>query len=335
MDLAIASHSSFLSQSGSGRFQQQAIYDLGSGLNSPLATSTKGPSGSTVGGKLRPGLLVGGRFLDIPTSHGSIERFDLSTRTQVTSNSFIEADKTVVQGLIATDVGEIALLKASGSSEAGPAIVVKLDEALHLKGKLTLPGTDDRGFGRPGLSPDGNTLAIPLSDAIALVDLRAMAVIDQDPTTPDPDLISPGVGGSFRSVVFFTATDMIAPTRRTGEVAILHQTPTGYTVAFFRAPLNTKCFSAALAPDGRVWMAFENGLQAYDPTTDQVTPVTYTAGTPNGLAVVDGQLFVLRNGPTTGFASLLDQINTSGTVLRTIATPSFQGAQGHWLNSTR
>ena len=330
IDLALAHHASLIT-SGGRDGQKQGLVDLGSGASTPpLVMLTAGPNDRR-NGKVRPGLLIGGRYLDVPTTHGAIERWDLVTRSHVRTASLGLGERLNVQALFRAGEATFALLKYGGHRRTARAELIRLDEALQITGRLELPRSDDRGFTRPALSPDGTTLALALVGGILLVDLPTLTAIDPVPATAGLDLIDPGFTTRLRSVVFFDGTSgLVAMSRTGGRAAFIHRAADGYTVTPYQdASTSAKGYSLATGPDGRVWMAFASGLRAFDPATGQVASVSY-ASVPHGLSVVDDRLWIIRSNRTT-----LDQISTTGAVQRTVTLPSTAGAYGHWLETVR
>ncbi len=307
------------------------LIDLGSGKLLPSLTMTgRGPN-DRLGGRVRPGILVGGRYLDQPTTHGVIERFDLVTQMRVASAAIGLGEKANIQSLTTTGAEMIALVKRAGRRDAGEAELVRIDEGLHVTGRLKLPYSDVKGFARPGLSADGNTLAIPLGGGILLVDARTMTLIDPAPATPLVELLATGLTGPVRAVVFFNGGDGIVAIAKTGgQASILKRTAAGWVSRLYQDGSTTaKGYSAALAPDGRIWMAFTSGIRAYSPVTDAVTDVSY-AFLPQGLSVVDGQIWIIRDTRTS-----LDRVSVTGAVQQTINVPFENAVYGHWLEAAR
>jgi hypothetical protein len=328
IDLTFAEHATMLANA---RNNLQTMIDLGSGALLPVLTMTARGPNDRVGGRIRPGLLVGGRYLDLPTTHGQIERFDLVTQMRVAGAPIALGEKANIQSLTTTGAEMIAVVKRAGRRDPGDAELVRVDEGLRITGRLALPYTDGQGFGRPGLSADRTTLAIPLGSGILLVDARTMQPIDPVPATPIVELVPTGITGTGRSVVFFDGTDgMLVVSREAGQASIIKRTAAGYTATLYQDPSTTaKGFSAALAPDGRIWMAFSSGIRAYDPATGMVTPVTY-ASVPQGLSVVDGKIWIIRSDRIN-----LDRVSITGAVQQTITLPVANAVYGHWLQAAR
>ena len=74
-------------------------------------------------------------------------------------------------------------------------------------------------------------------------------------------------------------------------------------------------------------MAFASGIRAYDPTTGMTAAVAYPS-LPQGLSMVDGQMWIIRSDRMT-----LDRVSMTGAVLQTITVPT--GVNGHWLEAAR
>lgn len=329
IDLTFAHHAAMLSTFGSSN--QQGMIDLGSGAILPaLLMTARGPN-DRPNGRIRPSVLTGGRYLDVPNTHGMIERFDLVTRMRVGGANLGAGEKANVQAVVSTGADMFALVKAGGKRSSGEAELIRIDEGLRITSRVKLEIPDDRGFARPALSPDGTTLAVPLVAGIMLLDAHTMKQIDALPSTPVLDLLLPEHDGSTRSIVFFDgANGLFALSRTDGQATIFRRSAQGYTATLHQDALTTaKGYSATLGPDGRIYLAFASGIRAFDPATNTVTNVTY-ASIPHGVQTVDGKLWVIRSDRIN-----LDQITTAGAVQRTITLPTANGAYGHWLGTAR
>lgn len=123
---------------------------------------------------------------------------------------------------------------------------------------------------------------------------------------------------------------MVAVARTGGQASILKRTAGGWASTLYKDGVPTaKGYSAALAPDGRIWMAFASGIRAYNPMTDAVTTVSY-APAPQGLSVVDGQIWIIRDTRTT-----IDRVSVTGSTQQTINLPAENAIYGHWLEAAR
>ena len=335
MNLTFATHSSLLIQTR--RRQGTTLFDLGSGLALPEYTTTaRGPQ-DRVGGFVRFPVLSGGRYLDLPTTHGTIERYDMVAHTKAGLVNLGIGDRTNIQWLISTRGELLAMVKDGGKRRTGQVILVRLDEGLHELGRVTLPYNDDQGFTKPAISPDGNTIAIPVIGGILLLDVATLTPIDAIPATSAIDLMSTGFTGRVHALAFFNGTDgILAIAKDSGHAAIIKRANGDYTKTdYVNSNPNVRGFAVAQAPDGKIWFNFEeaNGIRIYDPVTDAVTNLAY-APQAQGLANVEGQMWIIQANKTT-----LDQVNAAGAVQRTIAlptgTPYQAGAFGHTLDSIR
>lgn len=328
INLTFAHHPTMLA---AARNNVLALIDLGAAtLPPPLTMTGRGPN-DRVGGRIHPGMFVGGRYLDLPTTHGVIERFDLVTRTRVAGAAISLGEKSNVQSLTTTGAESIALVKRAGRRDSGDTELVRIDEGLRVTGRLSVPYSDLRGFGRPGLSADRTTYAVPLGGGVMLVDARTMTPIDPMPVTPPVELVPTGLTGPGRSVVFFDGNNgMLVVGRTGGQASILRRTTAGWTSTLYQDAVTTaKGYSAALAPDGRIWMAFSSGIRAFDPVTGLVSPVTYVP-VPQGLSVLDGQIWIIQADRIT-----LNRVSLTGAILQTITLPVGTTAHGHWLELAR
>lgn len=331
IDLALAHHASMLTTAGRSG-QRQGLLDLGSGLMTPpLVMMTSGPN-DRKNGKTRPGQLVGGRYLDVPTTHGAIERWDLVTRTKIGGLDLNTGDRLVIQALIPAGSERFALIKQGGHRRSAPMELIRIDESFTITGRLTLPRPEERGITQPVLSPDGTMLAIALSGGVLLVDTRTMTAIDANPATAVLELIDPGFVDVIRGVAFFPdGSGFVVLARQNGRAAIIHRDDSSYTVTPWQdATTTAKGYSIATGPDGRVWMALSSGIRAYDPVADAVSTVSYAAAS-HGLSVLDGRVWIIRSDRFT-----LDQVSVTGAVERTLSLTSLtNGAYGHWLHVAR
>lgn len=332
INLTFAHHASLVCTAGKNN-QQQHVIDLGSGLTQPIVVTTSRGPNDRFNGRVRPGTLVGGRYLDIPTSHGTIERWDLITRTQkATARLAEEGQRANVQGIYVGRDATYAVVKYGGRRRNAMAELVRLDEGLSVTGRLDLQLLDGQGFARAAFSADGSTLAIPLLGGVVLVDVKQMALIDATPGTPTSiDPIEPGFTDRIRSVHFFdNDRGLVILSRANGQAAFVRRMADDYTVTPYQdAVTNAKGFSLAAAADGKIWMAFASGIRAFDPATGNVSTISYAAA-PNGLSLVDGAMWIVRSDRVN-----LDQVSLTGAVQRTITLPAGTGAHGHWLDLAR
>ncbi len=332
INLTLAQHNSLVSAYGRS-LQQVNLIDLGSNaILAPLATTSRGPN-DRVNGRIRPPILVGGRYLDIPTTHNTIERWDLTTRTFKTSLAIAgDAERVNVVGLYATPTSTLALVKYAGRRRTGTAEVLRIDEGLHITGRLAMPAIADRGHANAAVSADGSLLAVPLQSGIALVDTATLTLVDAEPLTQfSVDMINPGFTGGAKALQFFNNTaGLLAINRFGGAGAIIRRNADGYTVTPYQdASTSTRGCNVVTAPDGKVWFVFQSGIRAFDPATGTVSNITY-GQVPNGIGVVDGKLWVIRSDRIT-----LDQVSTAGAIQKTVTMPAGTGAYGHWLETVR
>ncbi|HTL34114.1 MAG TPA: chitobiase/beta-hexosaminidase C-terminal domain-containing protein [Kofleriaceae bacterium] len=336
MNIAFATHSSMTVQSR--RRQGTTLVDYGSGQTLPEFTTTgRGPQ-DRVGGIVRFPVLTGGRFLDLPTTHGTIERYDLVNHTTAGVLNLGTGDRTNIQWLIANRGELLALVKTAGKRTTGSLELVRIDEGLHELGRVKLTYSGERGFVKPAVSPDGNTMAFPVVGGILLLDLQTLAPIDAVPATAPVDLIPTGFTGRVKALAFFNGTDgIVAIARDSGQAVIIKRANGDYTKTPYQdANANVRGFGMAQAPDGKVWFNFDeaNGVRIYDPVADTVTNSTY-APQAQGIANVEGQMWIIRTNKTT-----LDQVDLGGAIQRTVTLPTTglpytPGAIGHTLDSIR
>lgn len=332
IDLTLAHHASLLGTAGQ-TLQRHNVVDLGSGVPQPIITAlSRGPNDRATG-RVRPGRFVGGRYLDIATTHGTIERWDLVTRTLARSVRLgDDIQRMNIQGLYTAGDTTFAVVKYGGNNRTGPAELVRIDEALQITGRLDLQREDGNGFGRAAFSADHSLFAVPLIGGVALVDVETMTLVDATPNTPEVvDPIVPGFTGPIRAVQFFDNTaGLVVLARRESRAAIVRRTADDYTVTLHQeAGTTTRGYGLAAAADGKIWMAFATGIRAFDPTTGNVSTIAYATAS-HGLAIVDGAMWILRSDRAT-----LDQVSPAGAVQRTIVLPAANRVFGHWLLTAR
>ena len=330
ISVTIAHHPAVLGTQhpGSSSTSRQ-VAETGGGIaytESPI--STPGPGGR-LGGTGRPGVVVGGRYLDLPNTHG-IERWDLTTQMQVGGVSLNTiSTKAEVLDLFAVNGREYAIVKTGGRRRGGRMVVAVLDEAFHTLNTIDVPVSSTRGTVMAAISPDNNTLAIPGDSDIALVDLVHGAVIDADPTTPELDMIEPNFpAGRIRAVTFFSGDQGLVATlfqTTAPNVAVIKRSAQGYTSTVSTTG-GGKNQSVVTGPAGKVWIATETALSVYDPQTDQITTTAHSGGV-SAMTVSQGKLWALRTDRHT-----VDQLGATGTPTRTITLPG--DAYGHWLQAT-
>ncbi|MBA2538547.1 MAG: chitobiase/beta-hexosaminidase C-terminal domain-containing protein [Deltaproteobacteria bacterium] len=286
-------------------------------------------SGPNNQGKVRPALFTGEHFVDVPTTHGTIERWDMVTQTRVfgTDVGVQNGDRTNVQALLADSANIYCLTKVGKTRDTGRLTVIRLDENLRETGRLDLSAVDAQGFTHPALSPDGSTLAIPSGSSIVLVDTESMTQRDVVPGTPDLDVIQTAFLDRVRAVTFFdNGNGLFAVSRLGGKAEAIRFTDNGTTNVELSDPSGGtgRGNAVALAPDGRVFVAFDSGLRVYNPATDLLGNTSYTQAA-TGLVFANGKLRVLR---TT--RNQVDVADPSTGLIQVTNTLPF-GAFGHWL----
>ncbi len=332
IDLELAQHASLVFERNRQASGQGGFIDMETLLEQPAFTPPAGGNNNR-GGRLRPGVLVGERFFDIPTSHGAIERWDLATNTRVAGVVLAQSsrggggndNRSNILGLYKTEANVFAVLKSSSHRSPGELTVVRLNEGLKETGRLDLSLQFDRGIASMAMSSEG-VLAIPVNTQIVLVDTRTLRVIDTAPATPDNDLIQTGLQDRIRSLVFLGPNRIASLSRQSGQLAITDFDGTTATTALL-SQFSGRGHQLAVAPDGRLWIAIDSGLRIYNPTDGAISNPGYGA-IPGAITFVNGQLLVLRNNRTT-----LDRVNpATGVIARSTGLPFtiFQ----HWLFST-
>jgi hypothetical protein len=334
--LKLGHHASMIVTRGS-RTREVAFIDTGAiFLNNSVretprfTTVAAGPNGRS---NARPALFVGQHFVDVPTSHGSIERWDTVTQSRVASVDINaqNADRTNIQALFADSANIYCLAKGGKTRDVGKLTIVRFDEALRETGRLDLTAPDFQGFTHPAVSPDGSTIAIPSGSTILLVDIATMTVRDPDPSTPDVEIIQTSFTDRVRAVSFFDGgggqIGLLAVSRFGGKAEAIRITSAGITNIVFSEPLNTRGNAAALAPDGRVFIGFDAGLRVFNPATDTMTSTAHTGGA-SGILFVNGQLRVIKASRTA-----IDVANPATGGITVTNNILFQ-AIGHWLAFT-
>lgn len=306
------------------------VAETGGGIAYTNATiATPGPGQGRIGGMGRPGVVVGGRYLDLPNTHG-IERYDLTTQMQVGGVSLNSGTRGEVLDLYTAHGREFAVVKNGGRRRGGALSVVVLDEAFHTLATIPVPVSCTRGFILAAISSDGNTLAVPGDSGIALVDLVHDSLIDIDPSTPAIDVINPRFpSGRIRAVTFFGGTQGLVATLFNStqpNVAVIKLSSSGYTSTLSTVGGGHNQ-SVITGPDDRVWIATETALNVYDPQTDQITSTSHSGGV-FGMTFSQGKLWTMRTDRRT-----VDELDTAGASTRSFVLGNTT-MYGHWLQST-
>jgi hypothetical protein len=308
-------------------------YDLSTAtLHTPRSLSGYGPN-DRLGGRPRPGVRTGGRFLDVPSAHATIDRYDLFTGLRVDSVTLAGFGvRSNVVALITREPHLIAVIKHGGHRGTGQIELVRLDEALTVVERVMQAESYPHGYRRVELAADGTTLAVPVVDGIQLYDLTTLTAIDADPATPGVDPIPTTLTSRLSAFTLFDGVDGLLAVGRnlnnSMEVSVVRRGPNGYSASSVANIASVRPFNTALGPDGRVWIALSaTGLRVFDPATSTLSTVNYPHQ-PQGVNVIGGQIWVVRTGRLH-----LDQINASGAIQRTITIPQPGAVYGHWIHS--
>jgi hypothetical protein len=234
--------------------------------------------------------------------------------------------------LTTTGAEMIAVMKRAGRRDSGLLEIVRLDESLKVTGRLETPFTDDRGFSRPALSPDGSTLAILVVGGVAMLDIATLTLIDPVPSTPSIEILQTGLTGRSRSITFFNdGNAMLVLGRNNGEAAIMKRSGTTWTKTHYQdAATTAKVFGAQPMPDGKIWVAMSTGIRVFDPTDDSFAALPGYTQLPYGVAMIDGQIWVMRQDKLK-----IDQVSATGAIQSTITVPAANGFYGHWLAAAK
>lgn len=314
----------------SGRPHQ--IADAGStATTTGLVFSSDGRYSGRRGGLSRAGIVVGQHFYDVPTTEGSIERWDMTTMTRVGGISLASSERTNIMSLLRDSGARTYAVVREGGYRNGGRItkVVRMNEALRPTAVVTVEAPHGRGATNASISPDEKTLAIPAANEIVLVDLTTFTLKDADPSTPDIDrVVTTGDGNGddrVRDIAWLNDSSGFVGVGREGGIYVIKLTSTGYTETF--QDQGSRGVGATTLADGRVWIGFANELVTYTPSTGVFTTTPYSDGV-SALTQVGGALWVLRNDRQT-----LDRVDGTGAVL---ATATY-GSQtfGHWLKATK
>jgi hypothetical protein len=357
VNLRFAHHPSMLTTLGYRYYRGLQLVDTGTGIpnTGTFTFVSPGPAGRS-GGNARKPAVIAGHFLDVPTTHGAIERFDLATGMAAGVATASTSTTSNLQGLIAFEGGELAIVKLAskgrgryGENRDGKVEIVRLDEGLHVLKTVDYGFTDTTGTCQPALSPDGSTLAIAAGSSVALIDAHTLAQIDADTSTPDPDVFNPQSTGRIGSIVWLNNTDLFVLTRRNGQAAVIKRTGNTYSASVVNSDVTTYSggFGAALATDGKVWMSLPAAVKVYDPATGLTTTLAGYTPTPTTGVVSQG---IVRTGNDIwiihGDLMGADRVATDGTKLQSISlpilapsgylcSPGCNGIYGHWLQMTQ
>jgi hypothetical protein len=278
--------------------------------------------------------MIGEHFVDTPTNHGTIERYDLATGTRVSGVTLTPPDGNQaanannVHTLVQNINGDlIAVIKSSRHRSSGPVSLIKLDEGLRELARLDLGFIAERGLSRSQLAPDRRLLAIPIGTQIALVDTVAFQLVDADPTTPSLDLLETGLPEGPRQVAFMSQTRVAAIARNTGGVAVIDFTDQGVTLTTVSVG-SGRGNSLATGPDGRLWAAFDSGLFVINPANLTGSATSYGVGA-YGVTFIGGQMFVARSDR---FRVDAADGTANGAIQRAGPNLGFQMFE-HWLHT--
>jgi hypothetical protein len=314
------------------RYAQLNMIDLGSRtlITPAIPMTARGPTDRLIRGRIRPPLFHGGRYFDVPTAHGAVERIDLVTRSSVKKGAILVGEKGNLQSLTSTGAEMIAVIKKAGHRDIGALEVVRLDESLTVNGRLELPFSDDQGFSHPAVTPDGSAIALLVTGGIVMIDIATLTLNDPNPSTPLVELISHGLVDQARSITFYNnGNAMLVLGRRGGEYSVLKRSGSSWAATRFQDTATTaKMFSAQPMADGKIWIATSAGIRVFDPSNDSLTPLAGYPATnvPYGVVVLDGAIWVMRQNRIN-----LDRIAVDGTVQETITVPTGNGFYAHWL----
>lgn len=289
-----------------------------------------GRSSNRYGGMSRPGLVVGQRYYDVPTTETSIERWDMVTLTKVGGVSFAESERENITNLVrgkGTDA--YAIVREGGYRNSGKiARVVRYNEALKKTGTLEIEAPHYKGSSQASISPDGNTLALPAYTEVWLVDLATFTLKDVIPATTVQDNVETSLGtdDSIRDIAWLNDSSGFVVIGRSGGISVVALTAASYTETKYEDRGNRGNAVETLA-DGRVWIAKDDELVVYTPGTGNITTTAYPH-TAHAMTQVGGELWVLRTNRTT-----VDHVGSTGAVVAT-TTLSAQ-AYGHWMTATK
>lgn len=307
------------------RGMQINLLDSATGaITTNVVGTIEGPN-ENIGGRARKPTITGQRYLDVPLSHGAVERFDLVTGMRVGSAAFGIGEKANTQWVYSTGAELVALVKRSGNRDNGKLELLRIDEGLKVRQTIELVGTEDQGFSLPALAPDGHTLALIAGTRILMVDLNTFKQVDANPATPAIDNISSGVPQRARGPVFFNnGNGMLTMAKYGGQVGIARKTANGWTATTYQDSNTQRGYHLGLTDTGKIWVVQQTGIREFDPSNDTFSNIGYP-NQPQAVNVLNGQTWVTRVSK-----SEIDQVSPTGSVLRTISLPGTQ-IVGHWL----
>ncbi len=283
---------------------------------SAAPTGTGGGSMTTTGGITPDGrLIVGNR------TSGTVSSFDIETGARVVTTT-LRAQKAFTQRVILDHSGTaVYALVADGHpyniyGNSGSATtkteLVRLDAAtLTVSGRLDLGETRTRTM---DIAPDGHTLVVSSgvsSKGVFIVDLATFTI----KTTIIPDfkpqvaLYSPALEGA-RSVVII------------GESAAIYRLDGTKVSQYPVAGVTGKVLTAALAPNGKLWVARRSEIVTMDMSTGVSAIVPLLRG--NGVSIYEGKVYV--HGAT---YNTLDVVDDTGAVTKTLT--GFYTIDSHWV----
>jgi hypothetical protein len=244
---------------------------------------------------------------------------------RVGSAAFGIGEKANTQWVYSTGAELLVLVKRSGNRDVGKLELLRIDEGLKVRQTLEIVGNEDQGFSLPALAPDGRTLAMMAGGRVVLVDLNTFKQIDANPATPTIDNIATGVSQRARGPVFFNnGAGMVVMAKYGGLVGIVKKVGNTWTSSTYQDSNTQRGYHLGVTSDDKVWIAQQTGLREFNPANDTFSNVAYP-NPPQAVNVIDGQTWITRQTK-----SELDQVSSTGAVLRTISLPGTQ-VVGHWL----
>jgi hypothetical protein len=281
---------------------------------SAAPTGQGGGSMTTTGGITPDGyLIVGAR------TAGTVSSFDVQTGARIVTTTLrqqkaftprviLDRSGTAVYALVAE--GHPQNIYSNGAATTRTELVRMDASTLTVTGRLVLGDTRTRNM---DISPDGRTLVIAsgvASKGVYVIDLATFTLkrtILPD-FRPQVVLYAPALEGGPSIVIV-------------GEFAATYQLDGTLVNQYPVAGTSGKVLGAALAADGKLWVARKNETVTVDLSTGASAVVPLLSGW--SIAIHGGTIFNYASGNS------INVIDDTGAILKTLT--GFYAIDGHWI----
>ena len=251
-----------------------------------------------------------GRYLFVGgTMRAQVGKIDLATRTFV-GGALLYAGRGKVE-VFGNDLALYALVKEYHRQSSGAPDLVRLDYDLNEIARIDLGTSPGYSRHRPALSPAGEYIAVPLPGELRIYDAWTF------------DLVATFEADDPRMAVFSRDGQTVYTADRDGSSITAIDLPTGVVTEIPYA--GGRRFDLYVDAQDRLWIASDDQLAAYDPSSGEVATLDAYPGPANAFAEADGEIYVLRSN-----RAQLDHVDSTGAILSTwnIGDTWF----AHWLD---